>query len=173
MNILSKINTIHTENLFAVIGREEVEEAFSFIEDASEVVWISITDPHKNKIEISHKLHDSLHLQFYDVEESWSETISPILDHQGKKIKDFILKNKNKRFLINCEAGQSRSAAIALAIEYLFLLEECKICNTEFKWSYFPSKILVHERYIPNTKVFFSIIGKDEEEKLNTKIHNY
>jgi len=42
-----------------------------------------------------------------------------ISDKNAKIIKDFILNNKNEQFIIHCELGQSRSVAVAMAIECL------------------------------------------------------
>ena len=83
----------------------------------------------------------------------------PINLIQAKEIYDFIMKNKNSEFLINCEAGVSRSAAVGLAIEYL-------LRDKGFypKWEQFPSKVLQHWRYQPNMNVFNMIISFDEIE---------
>ena len=69
------------------------------------------------------------------------------------------MKNKDRVFLINCEAGVSRSAAIGLAIEYL--LRDKELYQ---KWEYFPSKILQHWRYTPNMTVFNKIIQNEKFE---------
>jgi len=50
----------------------------------------------------------------------------PISWEQGKELKEFILKNSNKSFLIHCTAGISRSAGVALAIECLIEYEGVK-----------------------------------------------
>jgi predicted protein tyrosine phosphatase len=41
---------------------------------------------------------------------------NPISSHQAVKMVDFIVKNSSKKFVVNCQAGVSRSAAVCLFI---------------------------------------------------------
>jgi hypothetical protein len=148
--------------IYAIVGREELQaESFdvdyydNILNLPSDLCFISISDPHKDFIKTNGYFKDELFLKFYDVEEPIGNYV-PITDEQAKYIYDFIIKNKDSMFLINCEAGVSRSAGVGLAIEYItrdiFIFE---------KWEHFPSKVLSHYRYEPNMTVFNKIIKFD------------
>jgi len=154
-------------NIYAVIGREEIQSEpwnkkieHDYVNTfPKELAFISISDPKKPFIKTNNHFDSELFMKFWDVEEEDGK-YCPIHITQAKEIYDFIYKNRNKEFLVNCEAGVSRSAGIGMAIE--FLLRDKK----EFpKWSHFPSKIIQHWRYSPNMNVFNSIISFETTEK--------
>jgi len=154
--------TVETDDIFAIVGREELQseifdnEPYSNIESLpKELVFISISDPSKHFIETNNYFKDELKLKFWDIEEEIGN-YAPIHLTQAKEIYDFIIKNKGNRFLINCEAGVSRSAGIGLAIEYIF-----RDKYLYQKWEHFPSKVLQHWRYCPNMVVFNKIVSFD------------
>jgi len=158
------IESISNSNILAIIGEDEVIQHKDFLGSQEETVWISICDLNREHVKIENNFDDILKMKFMDIENGWTKTLVPISKEQGQEIKSFILKNKNKRFLINCQAGQSRSAAIGLAVE--FLLGDFE------KWSHFTSSILKHERYFPNYYVLSSILGfevKNPSEEENIK----
>lgn len=155
--------TVSTSNIYAIVGRWDLQYEFenhsvdNIRKLPKDLAYINIYEPTLEPIEDYNHFKDKLQISFYDVEEEWTDKIKPLTDSQGKEIYDFILKNKNIKFLINCEAGISRSAGVGLAIEYLF--------RDKFlypKWEHFPSKVLQHKRYIPNMEVFNKIIKWDK-----------
>ena len=150
MNKTDFLVTAKTNNIFAVIGREELESCLNDFPDG--LVLISITDPELKHVETNTKFVDELKLKFWDVEEEFLR-FCPIHPLQAKQIKDFILLHKYKKFLINCEAGISRSAGIACAIEVL--LRDTYLFPKE---SHVVSKIRQHWRYDVNNYVYKSII---------------
>lgn len=155
-------NTVRTDKIFAIVGRWDLQYEFDnhkadiIKQLPKDLAYINIYEPNSNPIKHYNHFADVLQISFYDVEEKWTDTIKPLTDKQGKTIYDFIMKNKDKKFLINCEAGISRSAGVGLAIEYLF---RDKFIYPE--WKHFPSKILQHQRYMPNMEVFNKIIKWD------------
>jgi len=90
-------------------------------------VVISIVSPEANEYEISYNQYceDILYLRFHDVLSNGTiqslnvvgNKIVPINYEDTKKILDFSKKYSYiQEWLINCEAGMSRSAAVALAL---------------------------------------------------------
>ena len=71
-----------------------------------------------------------------------------ISNEKAKAIKEFIIKNRDKKFLIHCSAGISRSAAVGMAVEKL-------LCNVFTKED---SVFMKYERYEPNMFVYHKII---------------
>ncbi len=156
---IDKLITCKGNGIFAIIGRDEIEsypsydEPYNYINSfPSDLCFITISDPNRDSINHNNHFKDTLELKFWDIEEDFNQ-YKIITDSQSKMIYDFIVKNKNYQFLINCEAGVSRSAGVGLAIEYLL-----RDFNLYPDWSHFPSKILQHWRYQPNMTVFKKII---------------
>lgn len=162
---MKNLATAKGNGIYAIIGRDEIEsypsydKPYNYIKDfPNDLCFITISDPDKENIDDKGHFLDILKLKFWDIEEEIGRFM-PINLIQAKEIYDFIMKNKNSEFLINCEAGVSRSAAVGLAIEYL-------LRDKGFypKWEQFPSKVLQHWRYQPNMTVFNMIISFDEVE---------
>lgn len=150
MNKTDNLVTARTNNIFAVIGREELEGCLSDFPD--DLVLISITDPSLDYVDTDDKFEYELKLKFWDVEEQIGN-YAPINPIQAKMIKDFILQHKDKKFLINCEAGISRSAGVGCAIEVL--LRDIDMFPKE---RHVVSKIRTHWRYDVNNYVYKSIV---------------
>ena len=118
----------------AIANRVSAEKASSLIRTPHAI--ISITDPDKNFADFGPNENrvDILSLQFYDLEDIRDE-MSPqdgavyaemfgsglFSDQQAFQIVEFVerIKDKVNGFLIHCEAGVSRSAAVAAAIELM------------------------------------------------------
>jgi predicted protein tyrosine phosphatase len=154
------IDTISTRTIEAIISRDEIQCAIhQNILDKENLVLISIGEPgegYKHSILTQEEIKgfkDVLQLEFWDIEEDFGN-YKIITDDQAKMIQDFIIKNKDERFIINCKAGKSRSAAVGLSIEYI-TRDKYLIPN----YSHFTSQILKHERYTPNMTVFNKIIS--------------
>lgn len=157
---INNLVTCKGNGIFAIIGRDEIESYPSYDEYYNHVnlfpkdlCFITISDPNRENINDKNHFKECLKLKFWDIEEDFNN-YKIIDDLQAKQIYDFIIKNKDNEFLINCEAGISRSAAVGLAIEYL--LRDKELYQ---KWEHFPSKVLQHWRYTPNMTVFNKIIS--------------
>ena len=157
------IDTISTNTIEAIISRDEIRCAiFQNIIDMENLVLISIGEPgdsYKHTILTDEEIKsfkDTLQIEFWDIEEDFGE-YKIITDEQAKIIQDFIIKNIDSRFIINCKAGKSRSAAVGLAIEQLKFFG----VGEEAKYNYktcFNSEIKAHSRYCPNLTVFDKIV---------------
>jgi predicted protein tyrosine phosphatase len=160
---------IQNELFQGIMGIEEFKEYQTnlSLEDRKNIVLISITEPESSKEYPETKLsetneiytigfHDVLEMKFWDVEETIGK-YEPLTDDQGQEIKDFIVKNKDKKFLIHCKAGQSRSAGVGLAVECLVNFN-----GSRYEYRTGKTDIYSYSRYSPNLTVFDKIIGKDE-----------
>ncbi len=93
----------------------------------------------------------NIRLEFWDTEDNVPgyDTIS---SKQADTLVDFIDQNLDRTFAIHCDAGQSRSAGVALAIE----------CIIGYKGNRYlaglDSSYTDAERYSPNRKVFDKIM---------------
>ena len=124
------------------------------IKNKQNIALICIHNPNTNihSKELIKGFYSVLQLQFWDIESpikmSDNEIREVISDEKAKTIKEFILKNRDKKFLIHCSAGISRSAAVGLAVETL-LKSDFEMKN---------SLILKNERYDPNMVVYHKIV---------------
>lgn len=148
--------TVNTNLIHAVISYQEIQQCFDDISD--EFIIISITDPDVENI-LPDKKH-MLKIQFWDIEETIGK-YSPITEEQGRTLRNFILRSfeefENPKFIINCMAGQSRSAGVAKAIECLYYFGFGESAKYDYK-TCFSSEIDMHYRYSPNLVVFDRII---------------
>lgn len=163
-----EIDTISTSTIEAVISRDEMQCAIhQGILDKENLVLISIGEPgefYKYSILTKEEVQgfrDVLQIEFWDVEEDFGD-YKIITDDEAKIIQNFILANLQKdpdtRFIVNCKAGKSRSAAVAKAIEQLKFFG----IGDEAKYNYktcFNSEISAHPRYSPNLTVFDKIVA--------------
>ena len=163
---LQEVQTISTDTIEAIISRNEMRCAiYQNIIDKQNLVLISIGEPteksgYSQDIKLSDEevkdFKDSLRVAFWDIEEDFGD-YKIITDEQAKEIQDFIIKNKENKFIINCQAGKSRSAAVGKAIEQLIFFG----IGEEAKYNYktcFNSEISAHSRYCPNLTVFDKIV---------------
>lgn len=74
----------------------------------------------------------------------------------AKEVKDFIEKYKDSRFVVNCDAGVSRSSATALYINSLYAPEDYR-------------KLRDLKIYFPNTRIFSYLKEGDFDESLDNK----
>lgn len=152
---------VYNELFHGIIGKEEFKKISSKMDDETkkDLVLISITEPDNDYIEKEYieGFHDVLETKFWDIEKDITDslsnvTYSAITKTEGQKIKEFILKNKDKCFLIHCHAGISRSAGVGCAVECIVNFGGNIY---EYQTSY--SDIKSHQRYAPNYTVFDSI----------------
>ncbi len=136
---------------FFVYSRQEIEAIEPH--DVSHVI-VSIRtpgDPDEVKLPVNDHTEDVLHLQFHDIDRvvvGYNDDIEPNMFQQthAKQVREFFEKNKDvERFIVHCDAGLSRSPAVAAAISKLYVSEDD---------SYF------FKRYHPNTRVYRFIINE-------------
>lgn len=163
--IIQELETISTATIEAVCSRVEILELIQTNQlDKENLVLISISEPvldHYNDEALTDDdvkgFKDSLRTKFWDVEEDFGKRYKVIPDEVAKEIQNFILvnlqKDENTRFIVHCRAGQSRSAAVGLAIDYI-----TRDKYLQPKFEHFTSEILKHSRYTPNMTVFYKII---------------
>ena len=109
MNI-DNLVTCKGNGIFAIIGRDELEsypsynEPYNYVKEfPKDLCFITISDINRDNINHNNHFADVLELKFWDVEEDIGN-YKIITDEQAKQIYDFIIKNKDKEFLINCDS---------------------------------------------------------------------
>jgi predicted protein tyrosine phosphatase len=127
------------------------------INDRKDIVLVSITEPDNNDLVSDNPtytigFHDIIEIKFWDVDSPIHDTYYPITKVQGKILKDFILANYDKKFLIHCKAGISRSAGVAKAVECLLIYD-----GNIYDYRTSSSEIDQYPRYHPNPTVFDAI----------------
>lgn len=140
--------TISNDNILCVIGKEEF---FHFYETLPKsCVVISIADPYTNNLDRSvpncllSTFNDYIKFYFHDLEKPFAD-LKTFSREEAIILSNFIKKNKDKQFIIHCEAGMSRSGAIAKSI-LLWLhnctnINEITIIDTHFR--YYPNKLVL------------------------------
>ena len=149
--------SITTDKIIAIVGLDEIDDVE--VTDKEHSVLISITDPDSDQHisdEVRSRYSEVLDVQFWDVITPTAKT--PIIpDEIARKIRRFILNNRDKRFAFHCHAGVSRSAACAQAME----------CLVEFDGDIYAyqtshtSEIAKYWRYHPNYTVFLKVVGEE------------
>lgn len=101
-----------------VFSRLDIER---YIPGPSEIC-ISIRDPHAPAPTLSKNFSDVLALEFDDCTERYSSLEVPITPEQARKIYNFVLSHEEniRTLTIHCNAGLSRSPALALALAKQF-----------------------------------------------------
>lgn len=125
------------------------------LEERKDIALISISEPDNE--EYHHPVSiigfaDVLQIKFWDIEENFAQ-YTVLTDEQGKEIRKFILNNRDKKFLIHCKAGQSRSAGVGLAVECLVNFN-----GSRYDFRTGKTDIYDYARYSPNLTVFDKII---------------
>ncbi len=112
----------------------------------------------KDYIKVKDYFDTSIRQEFWDTEDN-VPGYPTISKEQADKILEFILGNKDKTFIVHCDAGQSRSAGVALAIE----------CIVEYDGDRYLAGLSPSytddERYAPNRKVFDKIMDAFDRKK--------
>lgn len=144
-----ELYTVKTDLIEAIISRKELINFHKIF--SKDTVLISIYNPGENPINLNY-FDTEYYVAFWD--STTNRNNKPVIDKKiAKKIKKFILENKDKKFIINCEAGISRSAGLGFAIECLI---NCNGCP--YTYGQTSSKIRSHKRYKPNLTVYDKII---------------
>lgn len=141
-----------------VSSREAVEGILSHL--TGKVAIISVTDPDEPTVCDDHA--NILRLQFHDLDKIWPQltTVTYFDESAAEQIVDFVENNKTvDHLIVHCEAGISRSPAIAAAI-----CEHLNIYHSFFK------------THTPNTMVFtilrvkFGFCGKPGSQKIKVYV---
>lgn len=109
--------------IIIVLSRMNAEK-LSYKDYSSDKVIISISTPGDEEAEFDKNnktIKDILYLEFYDISYNSQEIFkgyAPMTDEDAVKIRDFVLKWKNKvnTIWVHCDAGISRSAGVAAGI---------------------------------------------------------
>lgn len=158
IELISPIGTVQSDILVGIVGCNEYLDYYNknFIQDKENIALICIHEP-GNFIHPESKVqgfHDVLQMQFWDIEKDFAN-YKTISYEQGKEIRDFIIKNKDKKFLIHCAAGVSRSAGVGCAVECLVNYN-----GISYDYKIGHSDIKNHKRYSPNWTVYDRIINE-------------
>jgi predicted protein tyrosine phosphatase len=149
--------SITTDRIIAIVGLEEIVDVE--VTDKEHAVLISITEPGAGQVisdDVRDRYKSVLDVQFWDILKP-TKTTPIISDETARKIRRFILNNRDKRFAFHCHAGISRSAACAQAMECLLDFDgDIYAYQTSNK-----SEITKYWRYHPNHTVFLKVVGED------------
>jgi len=157
----ASVYSCNGKNIQAIIGVLEFKAlATSSAFNPEDYVVISILDP-DDSISTEEELKlfkKSLHIRFWDIEEDIGK-YTVISDENAKTIAQFIIDNKDEKFIIHCAAGMSRSAGTGLAVNAII-----DHYGDKYTAAQYPSEIKAHTRYHPNLSVYDKIM--DEYNKL-------
>lgn len=164
-----KFSSTKTKHIELIIGQEEFI-SLSLLnkkEDLNDFNIISIFEPTETilPIELYESFNSHLILIFADIRKKIEDTNLSLnekeelskLEIQNKDfeiLKDYILNNKDKKFIINCQVGVSRSAAIGIILENL-------LNDNQIDIDLETNKILSHWRYSPNPIILEKYFKKD------------
>ncbi len=142
---------------FFVYSRQEIEAIEPHVVSHVIVSIRTPGDPNEVKLPMNEHTKDVLHLQFHDVDriiQGYNENLEPEMfqPEHAKLIREFVESNKNvERFIVHCDAGWSRSPAVAAAISKMLTNDDVYFFN----------------RYHPNRRVYNMILNdtsyKDED----------
>jgi predicted protein tyrosine phosphatase len=169
-----KIFVASRESVCGVIKRLQTDEP------DSKVIVISVTDPKSKPVDLPLLDLDVLRLGFHDLDQTYpGHAIILFNTDMAHQIKDFIVDKScehgltdlaivgtlnNMSVVVHCEAGISRSAAVAGALSKYFLGDDSKF----FRTPYLPNRMVYRtllnllngqENPVPNV-----IIDRDFEE---------
>src|SRR5574344_2982825 len=163
-----KFSSTKTKHIELIIGQEEFISLSLLTkkEDLNDFNIISIFEPTETilPIELYESFNSHLILIFADIRKKIEDTNLSLnekeelskLEIQNKDfeiLKDYILNNKDKKFIINCQVGVSRSAAIGIILENL-------LNDNQIDIDLETNKILSHWRYSPNPIILEKYLKK-------------
>ncbi len=114
-----ELNTIKNNLFEAVFSKKELKD--NYLKLSKEAALIVVSNPDNDNFKKLNFFSKELYVAFYDSEEdSFYPSVSESII---KTLKNFVFENLDKKFIICCEAGISRSAGIAKAVEVLSGIE--------------------------------------------------
>lgn len=127
-----------------------------------ECVVISILNPGVEPfdLDILGRFKKARTFHFHDLEEDFAN-IKVISDEMAEDIRNYILENKNERFIVHCMAGQSRSAGTAKAIECLI-----KFNGNVYEYKTGYKSFVDKPGFFPNHTVFDKIVGVRKNDNI-------
>jgi predicted protein tyrosine phosphatase len=157
--------SIKTDNIELVIGQEEFISLSLLAkkEDLINFNVISIIDDLEDPLpfELYSSFNNFLVLDFFDIrtdldilynknklskEELFSFKLKEFNHILYLNLKKFILQNKNKKFIIHCGAGISRSSAVAIILEDILSNPDANNAISSFQ-RYSPNKIILNKYF--------------------------
>ena len=153
--------TVRTDYIESIISKEEVEILIdkNQINNLNNLALISINDPqtqftNEDRLPLVEKycneFSDFIQVEFWDITSpSEDGTQLPIDENTISKLVNFIKTNHDKKFIIHCNAGISRSAGVGLLVHAV--LGDFNDLY-EFKTG-FNNVIDEHYRYAPNLTI--------------------
>lgn len=161
-------NSVKTKHIELIIGQDEfiTLSMLTNKEDLKKYNSISIYEPGETILpkELYENFNSHLILEFSDIRKDFRDMFEKnkinketydllerdeIKNSQFDILKEFILNNKNKKFIINCHAGISRSAAIGYILEDILNkvhnLKETEQEKILSYWRYSPNKIIIEK----------------------------
>lgn len=97
------------------ISRRCIEAMDTACELPVGTAYVSITDPDRRIATVDPPMSPIIRCSFWDVEREM-HGMAPVEPEQIQKLAEFILANRGLNFIVHCEAGVSRSAAVVQAI---------------------------------------------------------
>lgn len=164
-----QFSSTKTKHIELIIGQEEFISLSLLTkkEDLNDFNIISIFEPTETilPLELYESFNSHLILIFADIRKKIEDTNLSLnekeelskLEMQNKDfeiLKDYILNNKDKKFIINCQVGVSRSAAIGIILENL-------LNDNQIDIDLETNKILSHWRYSPNPIILEKYLKKE------------
>ena len=83
-------------------------------------ILISITSPDNDHPEVKENWKAVLRLKFDDIEQKFTEDDVLFSEDQAAAILDFVKRHNPSILWVNCDAGVSRSAGVAVALDRIF-----------------------------------------------------
>lgn len=136
---------------FYVYSRQAIEAIAPFEESHVIVSIRTPGDPNEVRLPLNERTIEVLHLQFHDLDrvvEGYSDHLETQMfqPSHAKQVNDLVKRNKDvEAFVVHCDAGISRSAAVAAAVSKSLTGEDA---------SFF-------KRYHPNMRVYNMILNQD------------
>lgn len=148
------VKVFKTDKILAILSKEKfIKRAKDFWGD--NVVCISIRNPETEALDLDffYGFKSYLTVDFYDTEEG--DPYPWISDEKAEIIRNFILEHKECKFILHCDAGQSRSAGVGKAVECLTLFD-----GNVYNYRTSNSDINEDFGFFPNRTVFDKIVAK-------------
>jgi len=102
-----------------ILSRSEILGLFDKGQIPPNVAIVSIRNHNDDKrIRLDNVKNEMIVVRFDDLEFGEEKEGCVPSEHQVKRIKEFVGKNKEKNFWVHCNAGISRSSAVAVSIEF-------------------------------------------------------